>query len=405
MNLLPVLRRWIWAFGSVLLLPVLSMLLAWPGAVEQGPGSPKTGRDRFVKKGCLRCHSIWEQGGKRGPNLASVGMGRNLYDLCASVWSHWSKMNVMLERDKVQRIALEPTEIKDIIAYLYYLNYYAEPGDSVLGGAIVREKGCTRCHAVEPLQAEGMPGRGVYEMSQFQGAIALAVAVWNHGTEMFQRMARQRIQWPEFKGKEVAHLVAYIRSLNAPTRSAGMELRGDPTRGRALFASKSCSHCHTTGTSAKATAPDLAASRSATSMGSLVGSLWNHYPRMVEVMAWREVEYPRISNEEMEDLIAYIYWLKALGPEGNAASGRNLYRSKQCATCHSPLAGKPAVAPNLRGSEKTRSVYGLLAAIWNHGPQMESLLRERNLSWPTLKGEEMRDLVAFFRGSKAEPPR
>jgi hypothetical protein len=29
---------------------------------------------------------------------------------------------------------------------------------------------------------------------------------------------------------------------------------------------------------------------------------------------------------------------------------------------------------------------------------MESLLREKKLSWPSMSGEEMRDLVAYFQG-------
>ena len=100
--------------------------------------------------------------------------------------------------------------------------------------------------------------------------------------------------------------------------------------------------------------------------------------------------------------MAYVYWLRAYGLAGNAAVGRNLYHSKQCASCHSPSSGKPAPAKELLGSEATQSVYSLLAAIWNHGPRMESLLRERNISWPKLGGEEMRDLIAFLGKSSKD---
>ena len=101
------------------------LLILWFGAqfltakeILEGPGNPKSGRDLFINKGCIRCHSVWESGGKRGPNLATVGMGRNLYELCASVWSHWSRMNAVLENNNETRASLAANEFRDIIAYV-----------------------------------------------------------------------------------------------------------------------------------------------------------------------------------------------------------------------------------------------------------------------------------------------
>jgi len=383
------------------ILPVLFALTAlsplWSNGIE-GPGNPRIGRDLFVGKGCIRCHSIGESSGKKGPSLASVGMGRNLYELCASLWSHWSRMNALLVRDKQPRNSLTAAEFRDIIAYLYYLNYNSESGDPASGEDVFLKKGCIKCHVTEPLEGakKQKPGRPVYEMVQFQTPVNLAVGVWNHGPGMFRTMSTESMRWPEFQDKEVTHLVAFIRSRNGAPRDSDMVPPGDPSRGQVLFAAKSCVSCHKYGIKA-APAPNFAATGKVASVSALIASLWNHYPKMSEAISTSGVRYSKIEREEMADLLAYIYWLKASGLAGNPAAGRNLYESKLCSSCHSPSGPKASSAPSLMRSEATDSAYALLAAIWNHGPRMESLLRERNIPWPSLTGEEMRNLVAYLR--------
>jgi cytochrome c2 len=389
------------AFKPVLLLLFLlaAVVTARSDGISEAPGNPKAGRDLFVSKGCIRCHSIFSSAGKRGPNLAPVGMGRNLYELCASVWSHWSKMNLEMERDDQPRPLLSATEFRDIVSYLYYVNYNSEPGDAGVGRAVFASKGCGQCHATEPIHGKDKPGRAVYEMAQFQDAITLAVAVWNHGTSMSNALLENRMQWPEFQDKEVVHLVAYIRSRNAASATE-MSVPGDPQRGHALFAAKSCLGCHKSRSAVPVKGPEMASSGRASSLSSLIGSLWNHYPNMSQAIAASGIAYPKISKEEMQDLLAYVYWVKAYGLEGRTAAGRALYESKQCASCHSAPPGKKASAPNLVGADLTRSVYSLLAAIWNHGPKMDALLKQRNIEWPVMTGEQMRDLAAFLRSGK-----
>jgi cytochrome c2 len=41
-------------------------------------GDPISGRRIFVDRGCVRCHSIWGNGGTLGPDFALVGAGRSL---------------------------------------------------------------------------------------------------------------------------------------------------------------------------------------------------------------------------------------------------------------------------------------------------------------------------------------
>lgn len=387
-----------WNLLALLITLAFTVMFLIAAESDETPGNAKDGRDLFLSKGCIRCHSIWNAGGKRGPALVSVGMGRNLYELCASVWSHWSRMNAVIERDNEARQLLTATQFRDIIAYLHYLNYNTEPGEIRNGEKIFNSRGCIQCHASDPLQAAGRPGRALYEMSQFTGPVALAVAIWNHGDNMFSYMEQKRIPWPQFQGKEVADLVAFLRASNRTPMEMEMVVPGDPSSGKVLFSSKGCIECHTSSSGGSKSAPDLATPGTGASVSSLIAGLWNHHPRMSQMFASGGIPYPKISQSEMEDLLSYIYWLKAYGLSGNPQIGANLYQEKQCANCHSPSEGKPAAAPALVQSEATASPYSLLSAIWNHGPRMESLLRAKKLPWPALSGEEMRDLVAYFRG-------
>lgn len=378
-----------------LILALSSPLVLRAVDAPETPGNPKAGRDLFVKKGCMRCHSVWKTGRKRGPALASVGMGRNLFELCAAIWSHWPKMNAARTEDKIEATILTAGQFRDIVAYLYYLNYYSEPGDSKHGKDIFLAKGCIQCHALTPLQDQGKPGRPVYEMRGFRGATPLAVALWTHGPEMTGALKTQRAPWPEFRDQEVVDVVEFIRSHSSSTGSREMTIPGDPLRGRTVFSAKGCAGCHGS-ISPVAGAPDFGAAGGGLSLSSLVARLWNHYPRMAQAMAEHGVPYPRIERSDVEDLFAYIYWLKAFGLNGDATDGHRLFREKGCASCHDDGSAEPTT-PKLVGSSTASSVYSLMAGAWNHGPRMELLLKERNLSWPELTGEEMRNLVAFLR--------
>jgi len=395
---MPIRKRWMVGASTLMcaLIFGVSVLSSLPaqGTDDHAPGDPKRGRNLILKKGCMRCHSIWQTGGNRGPNLSSVGMGRNLYELCASIWTHWTQMSAAMEEAKTGRIMLKADEFKDLVAYLYYVNYFAEPGDPSPGMTIFQEKGCARCHAREPVMNNNMPGRPVYEMTEFQGPIALAVAVWNHGNDMISKMNRVGIAWPEFADSEVANLVAYIRSRTPSRRGDEMSLPGDFANGRSLFQSKGCASCHR---DSGGKGPDLGSSMKPARLSELIASLWNHYPKMTHTIGNEGGSVPRIATGEMEDIVAYLYWTRALGLDGSASNGKRVYASKNCGSCHSSREDAGGVAPNLAGSATAESVYAFMSAIWNHGFKMESKLREQKSSWPAMTGEEIRDLIAFLR--------
>ena len=66
-------------------------------------------------------------------------------------------------------------------------------------------------------------------------------------------------------------------------------------------------------------------------------------------------------------------------------------------TCHEAVAGGKRAAPSLTGGgDRVKSSLEIVASMWNHGAQMEQLMAEVNVAWPTLKGTEMADLIAYL---------
>ncbi|HBF12301.1 MAG TPA: hypothetical protein DDW49_02765, partial [Deltaproteobacteria bacterium] len=62
------------------------------------PGDAKKGWQSFFTKGCIKCHAVWGEGSRIGPNLGSTP-SRHLTEaqIAAAMWNHaptmWEKMS------------------------------------------------------------------------------------------------------------------------------------------------------------------------------------------------------------------------------------------------------------------------------------------------------------------------
>ena len=66
--------------------------------------------------------------------------------------------------------------------------------------------------AARAYRREGFVPGVVYGQGQDTTPIALATALWNHGEEMMDALAKAGIEWPMLSGPEVVDLLAYLRS-------------------------------------------------------------------------------------------------------------------------------------------------------------------------------------------------
>jgi mono/diheme cytochrome c family protein len=104
-------------------------------------------------------------------------------------------------------------EMADLIAYLYFLNYFDAPGDPVVGGRLFREKGCAGCHALN-----GVGGRVGPDLARADGLtspIEVIVALWNHAASMERVMRERGVPWPRFRRGEIADILEYLHKARA----------------------------------------------------------------------------------------------------------------------------------------------------------------------------------------------
>ncbi len=98
------------------------------------PEDPLKGGKLFVSKGCIKCHSIWGVGDPLGPDLAQMSKKQNLLQLAGLLWSHSPKMIEIMQERGVTRPTFTPQEMGDLMSYVYYFNYFDQPGNFIEGG-------------------------------------------------------------------------------------------------------------------------------------------------------------------------------------------------------------------------------------------------------------------------------
>ena len=103
-------------------------------------------------------------------------------------------------------------------------------------------------------------------------------------------------------------------SATAPAGHTGQGLPsgafGDPVKGKALFASKSCADCHSYNGQGGTDAPALDYMRghlSAREIAGMSGDIWNHVPMMLDHFKEEKIPFPTFTEAEMADLIAFLH--------------------------------------------------------------------------------------------------
>lgn len=365
-------------------------------------GDPEAGARVFQKKGCSHCHAVNGVGGKRAPDLGFERPARSsLQQLVATFWNHAPRMWKRMQELKVADPELSQEEMAHLFAYLYTARYADEPGDWARGRRLFETKNCVHCHALY-----GVGGNVGPDLSALSGAetpIVWTQAMWNHAPAMEIGMRQLGLDWPQFQGREMNDLLAYVRDVaGGPRRESGL-LPANPDRGRQLFETKSCATCHPVAGEEGKVGPELGP-RSGTSLTlvQFAGLMWNHSPGMWEAMKARGIPRPTFEGREMADLIAYLYTLRYFEPGGSPAVGQTLFAQRGCSYCHGPRAEGTPQGPALRGRGHSFTAVSLATALWRHGPKMEQRAQELQRPWPTLAEGDIGDLIVFLNSAPVE---
>jgi cytochrome c2 len=368
------------------------LLVAAPlsAGVDGGPGGePSLGRQTFAEKNCTSCHSVWGNGGRLGPEMTTAVAGKTWGDLVGDFWNHTPRMIEEVSETGHAWPTLDRGEMANLLSYLYYLRLFDEPGDSGRGQATFARHQCGSCHSLGGVGS----GPTLDQFSRHASPAPLAQAMWNAGPEMQAEQMRRGRPLPSFVRSEMADIQAYIRAEGLRV-GRDVELRPlpNPSRGAEVFEGKRCDRCHGGDDSES---PDITLSALSMTFSEITGLLWNHSYAMSEEMKARGIAFPRFVDDEMTDLIAYLYFLGYLGQSGDVEQGAAVFERKGCASCHE---GNTEGVPDLATELAKLDEAGLAAAMWNHAPEMHELMGERSVVWPTFEAGEMRDLAAYLRG-------
>jgi mono/diheme cytochrome c family protein len=382
----------------------LLLIVAWPAALRAQPlfsplQDPIAGERLFNAKGCVRCHAVNGAGGTIGPDLGRTTRPRTFFDLSAALWNHAPKMAARMRQLGIARPPLTAGEAGDIAAYLYTLNYFDRPGRPEAGKRLFTEKGCVRCHSIGG--AGGSVGPHLGEMKMYGSPIALAASMWNHGPQMTAEMEARNISRPTFKGSELLDLIAYINAASPkPARGQLYVLPGRAIDGRRVFIEKRCVLCHQPRDRGEDGPPDLAEREAQRSLVEFAAAMWNKAPLMMQAMQSRLDSIPRMRPDEFADIVAYLYAQRYFKQAGDPRLGVILAVNKGCLECHALYGERGKVASDLTTVPGLDTPAGVLAGLWKHSLIDDPRpLRDRR-PWPTFRGEEMADLVAYLRSLK-----
>ncbi len=99
----------------------------------------------------------------------------------------------------------------DLIAYLYFVEYYDESGNPLRGKEVFAQKGCLNCHQLEG-KGEAI-GPDLSRSELLTSPIAFSATMWNHASVMEGWFVEHQLPWPIFTGNEMADLVKYLQSM------------------------------------------------------------------------------------------------------------------------------------------------------------------------------------------------
>jgi cytochrome c551/c552 len=348
-----------------------------PGADISG-GDARRGEQLFETQQCSRCHSINGRGGTIAPDLARrIDRGYNATDMATLMWNHAPAMWSAMKKYGVPKVEITLDKAADLFAYFVAQRYFEKPGDAGRGKLIFTAKHCTECHGVVSSPNPAAPP--VAKWDSLADPVVLAQQMWDHGPQMRAEFARKGIAWPMLTAQDLIDMLVYLQNL-PQTRHVAQNFQFPPSdSGEALFRTKGCAGCHKGSL-------DLVMLLKNQTLTQITVDMWDHQLSMKSLP-------PVLSQEEMRQILGYIWAKQYFRGDGNGTRGRKVFEKKACASCHNdPTSGAPKLS---RGKDGFSDIT-MVSVLWSHGPHMLELMKQRGIAWPHFTAAQMADLIAYL---------
>jgi cytochrome c2 len=192
--------------------------------------------------------------------------------------------------------------------------------------------------------------------------------------------------------------VAFCVSALAATGVVLPVIPGDSARGAKLFEEEQCIKCHAVNGRGGKVGLDLGrvVHRNYTP-AHFASTMWNHAPTMWGAMEAAKIETPKLTPQGAADLFAFFYSARFFDKPGEVASGKALFESKQCGTCHGITDSRAEGATPVEKWESLADPILLVQQMWNHSFRMRQAFARRGLKWQLLTGAELSDILVYLR--------
>jgi len=342
------------------------------------PGDARRGEQLFDTENCIQCHSVKGKGGNLAPDLATR-IDRNFTPsvMASLMWNHAPDMWSAMKKHGIAQAKMTPESAADLFAYFVSARYFEQRGDAGRGKQAFAAKHCAECHGVTTSNFAGAPPVAKWE--SLGDPIVLAQQMWNHGAKMREAFTQKKLSWSALTAQELTDILVYLQNL-PETKALAQNFQFPPSdSGEALFQSKGCAGCHKGALALESRLRNQTLTQIAVDM-------WNHQPSMKNPP-------PPLSQEEMRQILAYIWAKQYFSGNGSAERGKKVFAEKNCATCHNdPASG----APKLAQGKDAYSDITMVAALWEHGPHLLELMTQKKLAWPRFTAAQMSDLIAYL---------
>jgi len=174
------------------------------------PGRADLGRKWVEEKGCAGCHSFRGEGGGLAPDLARRERPLSLLEFSALLWNKAPAMQRMMRARGTPLPQLDPSEMADIVAYLYSVQYFQPQGNAAAAPALFQNKGCFGCHSSRG--GRGSRGPDLAQVRSLGSLAAAIAAMWNHG----RLVPAPAAAWPKLTAANMADITAFFVQAGAP---------------------------------------------------------------------------------------------------------------------------------------------------------------------------------------------